>query len=358
MPRVAPLSSEACARFRLAALIGDSRSVRSGADLSLINQVGDGVQDSALLAHVRRLVDGAGEHQLVMDRHSLALEGHDLEGFGIIDEGEAALGRDQFGDVAGVLLGVRGREDEGRRADPEVGNLRRERLRMVDHVMGSEPTNPVLGLRPRRGRYHGQVGPLAGDLDGDGADPACAADDKNSGRRAGNGLGHVQPVEQGLPGRQGRERERRRLGPIQRRGLTTDDAFVDEMQLGVRARANDRARVEDVVARLEQRGIGTGGDDDARGVPSQDLPVVAFRRRAAADLVVDRVDRHGPHLDQQVAPRRHGIRKIDVDERRISRDRARRPVSDGFHEGLQNWFELTLRSLHRAHRPIFYSKLT
>jgi len=43
-------------------------------------------------------------------------------------------------------------------------------------------------------------------------------------------------------------------------------------------------------------------------------------------------------LDEDVAPRRHGIRKLDIDERRFVGDRTWRPISDGFHEGLQDLF--------------------
>ncbi len=63
-----------------------------------------------------------------MDRHRLALEQHDVEALRVVDQPEAALRRDQLGDVGDMLLGLRGREDEGGRADAERGDLRRQRL--------------------------------------------------------------------------------------------------------------------------------------------------------------------------------------------------------------------------------------
>ena len=60
-------------------------------------------------------------------------------------------------------------------------------------------------------------------------------------------------------------------------GFLADDAFVDEMQLGVRARTNDRAHVKHLVGpHFEQRRVRAGARTNERGVPSQDLPVVAL----------------------------------------------------------------------------------
>ena len=53
----------------------------------------------------------------------------------------------------------------------------------------------------------------------------------------------------------------------------------------------DRAGIEDFVARFEESDIGADGIDDAGGVVAQDLGFALGRGGALADLVVDRIDR-------------------------------------------------------------------
>src|SRR5947199_1560679 len=68
------------------------------AQLALIDELADPIQDPSLFREVRRLVDRTGEHQLVMDRHRLPLEGHDVEPGRVVDQAEAALRRYQLSD--------------------------------------------------------------------------------------------------------------------------------------------------------------------------------------------------------------------------------------------------------------------
>ena len=127
LPFAAPLSISACAVFRLAALIGDSCAGQRRADFAVVDQHGQRIEDLALLIHVGRAVDRPCEHQLVVDRHRFALEQHDIEYLGIVDQPEPSLRGDQFGDVGDMLLGMRGRKDESGSADAELGDLCRER---------------------------------------------------------------------------------------------------------------------------------------------------------------------------------------------------------------------------------------
>ena len=46
-----------------------------------------------------------------------------------------------------------------------------------------------------------------------------------------------------------------RTGKSKRARLVPDNALIDEMKLGVGARAGDAARIEDIVARLEERSL-------------------------------------------------------------------------------------------------------
>jgi hypothetical protein len=65
------------------------------------------------------------------------------------------------------------------------------------------------------------------------------------------------------------------------------------------------------------------------------LPIAICRRRAVADLVVDRVDRDGLHLNQDIVSCSDRPRQIDVDQRGIRGDGSRNLVTNGFHKCLQ-----------------------
>lgn len=70
------------------------------------------------------------------------------------------------------------------------------------------------------------------------------------------------------------------------------------MEPRVGARAGDVTRVVDLVARGEPGDLGARRHHGARGVEAEDAPRVGVAR---ADLGVHRVDRHCPHLDEEVA---------------------------------------------------------
>jgi hypothetical protein len=82
---------------------------------------------------------------------------------------------------------MRGREHESGSADVELGNLWRERPRVVDDMMSPKPFNPLLGFRPRGGGDDDEIRALSSDLDGDRPDPTRTTDDEDR-RRPGTGF--------------------------------------------------------------------------------------------------------------------------------------------------------------------------
>ena len=86
---------------------------------------------------------------------------------------------------------------------------------------------------------------------------------RTAGGRARHRLADIHAVEQGFPRGDRCERQRRGLGKSERARLVPDNALVDEMKLGVGARADIAARIE-AVARPEERSLRPHLDDDAR----------------------------------------------------------------------------------------------
>jgi len=134
-------------------------------------------------------------------------------------------------------------------------NLRSNRLAMVDDVTGAEILDPARRLWARGGRHYNKIGERADELDRDRAYPASAADDENRGGRARHRLADIHAVEQGFPRGDRCERQSRGLGKSERARLVPDNALVDEMKLSVGARADITARIEDLVARPEERSL-------------------------------------------------------------------------------------------------------
>ena len=202
---------------------------------------------------------------------------------------------------------------------------------MIQHVMRPKVPRPVPGFGARGGGDHGEVSALPRDLHGDGADPARAADDHDGLRRAGHGAGHVHPIEHRLPCGERGQRQGCGFRPAERGGAMTDDAFIHQMQFGIGAGTDQRSGIKHLVARLEQRHLRPGGAHDPGGIPADHFPRAALGRGAAADLVIDRVHRHRPDLDQQIAPFGPGVRQVDVDQRCGFGNGAGDLVSNSFH---------------------------
>jgi len=72
----------------------------------LVEKSGCLVQQIVLLDHVLGFEHGSGKHELPMDRHALAFEGHDIELFRVVDDRQMALRRDGFSD-RGPMVAVR-----------------------------------------------------------------------------------------------------------------------------------------------------------------------------------------------------------------------------------------------------------
>ena len=241
----------------------------------------------------------------MVNGHALGPEDEKIRRFAV-DESDASLRRDQFGEVGDEAANRRRREDESGAAQTERCDLRRKRLFVVDDMVGAHVLRPLHGLWPGGGRDDRQIGQLPRQLNGDRADASSAAEDQDRPRRARNGLRDVEAVKHRLPGRDRRQGQSRRRSEIERARLAADDPLVDQMKLHVRALAADAAGVEHFIARLEELRLAPGLRNHSGGVVADNLDAVrvrgpAARAPAARDLVVDRIDRHRAHLDKKIA---------------------------------------------------------
>src|SRR6516165_11360556 len=103
------------------------------------------------------------------------------------------------------------------------------------------------------------------------------------------------------------------------------------MKLSVRARADDAARIEDLVTRPEQRSLWARLDDDARRIVADHFCGAGRGRGAGAYLVVHRVHRNGADLDQKIAPGGGWARQLDVHKTVGRRNGAWSEISDRAH---------------------------
>ena len=224
---------------------------------------------------------GPGEHELKVNGYALRPEDEKIGGFGV-DESDASLRRDQFGEVSDEAANGRRREDEsGAALETKRRDLWRKRFLVVDDMMGAHVLRPLHGFGPRRGRHDRKIGQLPRQLNGDRTDPAGAAEDQDRARRAWNGFRHIEPVEHRFPSGDRGQGQSRRCGEIERPRLAADDPFVDKVELHVRAWAADAAGVEHFVARLEEACLAPGLHDDAGGVIADDLDGVRVRGAGA-----------------------------------------------------------------------------
>ena len=168
--------------------------------------------------------------------------------------------------------------------------------------MGAEILDPAHRLGARGCCHYSEIGERADELDRDRADAASAADDENRGGRARHRLADIHAVEQGFPRGDRCERQSRGLGKSDRARLVPDNALVDEMKLSVGARTDVATRIEDLIARPEERSLWTRLDDDARRIVADHFCSAGRGSGAGAHLVVNRVHRNGADLDQKIAP--------------------------------------------------------
>ncbi len=170
---------------------------------------------------------------------------------GIVDEGEGALGRDEFDDLIEVLIGVGEADDVFDVLDAEFANLFAEFLGVIDGVMGSGLEHPLLRFGTRGRADDGDSGEAAGELDEDGADAAGGSDDEQGAGLLRLAERNAQAVEEQLPCGDGGERQSSGFGEGERARLVSGEALIDEMELAVGARAVDGSGVEDLIAGLE-----------------------------------------------------------------------------------------------------------
>src|SRR5690606_39610124 len=101
---------------------------------------------------------------------------------------------------------------------------------------------------------------------------------------------------------------------IDRGGFSTHNTLVHQLELGVRALAAHYARVEHLIARLEQRYVVAHAFDDARGVITQYDGRVLGSLGSHAAFDVARVDRHGAHPNEKIAATCDGFGKLQIHE--------------------------------------------
>ncbi|CAE6954804.1 conserved protein of unknown function [Ectopseudomonas oleovorans] len=307
---------------------------QGGAQHATVDQAGHALQQAVLLDHVLGLVQRAGEHQLPVQRQALALEFHHVQRLhGVVDQRQAALGLQRLDQLLVVLLGLGQAGDVGHLADADARQFLAQRLAVVDHVVGTQFAHPGLGLRARCGADHGQAGQAASQLGEDRADASGGTDDQQGLVLVGRAFADLQAFEQQFPGGDRGQRQGRRVGEGQAAGHMTDDALVDHMQLAVGAGPVDGAGVEHPVARLEQADLAAHGLDHAAGVPAEHLGGAVRWRDALTDLGVDRVDRNGADLDQQVARAGYRLGQLHVLQGFGVFGGEGLVVGDGFHEG-------------------------
>ena len=266
-----------------------------------------------------------------MQRQAFAFQGINVQRRRVVDDRDASLRRDEFGDGGQVGVAMAGGEDERGRADAERGDLCGQRLVVIDHEIGTERAHPVAAGGTRGGGDDGGIRQRFRQLDGDGADAARRADDKQRVRRAGDRAADVQPLKQRFPGGERGQRQGGGFGEIEAARFGGDEARVHRLKLRIRAGTVDGAGVIDLVARAE---ILHGAADRlhyARGVPAQDAVTAGRRRVCRAHFDVGRIDGDGAHFDQHVVRKQFRRGQFDIEQRGAVADGQGAVKSDGFH---------------------------
>ncbi len=125
-----------------------------------IDQVGDPLQQLALLGHVGGFEHAAGEHELPVEGGALALQHAHVERAEVVDHAEAALWGDAVAVLRIVLIGVGQRGDQFDGLDTQRLQLRQQRLAVVDDVVRAQALDPFHALGAGGGGDHGEFGQL------------------------------------------------------------------------------------------------------------------------------------------------------------------------------------------------------
>ena len=110
-----------------------------------------------------------------------------------------------------------------------------------------------------------------------------------------------------------------------------DDAGINEVVFGIGAGAVDRTRIPDLVAGFELANLVANFYNLAHGVPTEDHWRTALGSAALADFRVDRVNRHGLDLDEDVMAGRGGFFDLKVDQGVGAVNCAINGIADSFH---------------------------
>src|ERR1700752_4688648 len=115
-----------------------------------------------------------------MCRDALYLDQPKVERFRIVDKTEAALWCDQFGDLREMVPRHVGAKHKFDRRDIERGDLRSDRFRVVEYVVGAVFTAPFpfLLIVERRG-HDSELCELPRELHGHRSDATGATDDQH-----------------------------------------------------------------------------------------------------------------------------------------------------------------------------------
>ena len=171
----------------------------------------------------------------------------------------------------------------------------------------------------------------ARELNHDRANPAGAADDQERARIDAFSGDRAETVEQQFPGRERGQRQGGRLRKRQRLRLGPDDPLIDQVKFRIGALALDRAGVENLITRLEQRHLGSDRIDDAGRVIAQNLEFTFGRSGALADLVIDGIGGDRLDGDADVLALRFGLGGLEIEQGFRSLDGQRFFISDGLH---------------------------
>ena len=161
-----------------------------------------------------------------------------------------------------MICRVGGGEHESGRAEAQRCYLRSNWLAMVGDVMGPEILDPAHRFGARGCCHYGEIGERADELDRDRADAASAADDENCRGRARHRLADIHAIEQGFPGGDRCERQRRRLGKSELVYPRLEP--VDEVLAAIDSVSHDdiRAVAADILTRPKTLAV-VGPFDDA-----------------------------------------------------------------------------------------------
>jgi len=144
----------------------------------LVEQIGRLVQQIVLLDHVLGFEHGSRKHELPMERHTLAFEGHDVELLGIVDDRDMAFRGDGLSDRGPMVLGRRQacHHINGRKSGIDQRLVQGPAV--VDHDVSAHIRRPGPALRTRCGGDDRQPRQLARKLNENRANAARAINDK------------------------------------------------------------------------------------------------------------------------------------------------------------------------------------